>query len=281
VPLWLEQLLAESTGKQGKGIVPVVEEAFIATKIYGQDRAFVGIFLEEEPGLDLENHLIELEASGHPTIWIALKEKLDLGLELFLWELATASAGAVLGIHPFNQPDVQLTKDLTRSAMDKGKKATETAKVPFDGVSIGKEKACAAAIKGLFSNAMPGDYVAVQAYLPPTPEFMLALKSVRSALFKHTHLATTLGFGPRFLHSTGQLHKGGPNSVLAIQVVDEPEQDLLVPETGYTFATLIKAQALGDYRALQQRERRVLRISLGKNPNDGLKKLESFFSDSE
>lgn len=278
VPVWLEQLLAESTGKQGKGIVPVVEEAVVAAEIYSRDRVFVGIFLEGEPAPELEKCLLELEANGHPTIRIVLEEKLGLGMEFFIWELATASAGAVLGIHPFNQPDVQLTKDLTRSAMEKGKEAEETAKSQYEGLSIEEEKACAAAIKDLFSNAMPGDYVAIQAYLPPTPEFMLAMQSARSALFKHTHLATTLGFGPRFLHSTGQLHKGGPNSVLAIQVIDEPEQDLPVPETGYTFASLIKAQALGDFRALQQRERRVLRISLGKNSNDGLKKLEGFFS---
>jgi transaldolase/glucose-6-phosphate isomerase len=279
VPVWLEQLLAESTGKQGKGIVPIVEEAYGAAEIYGQDRVFVGIFLKEEPALELERHLIELEASGHPTIRIVLEEKLSLGMELFIWELATASAGAVLGIHPFNQPDVQLTKDLTRSAMEKGKKAKETAKSHYEGISLENEKACASAIKGLFSNTLPGDYVAFQAYLPPTSDIMLAMQSVRNAAFQHTRLPTTLGFGPRFLHSTGQLHKGGPNSVLAIQVVDEPEQNLPVPETGYTFASLIKAQSLGDYSALRQRERRVLRISLGKNPHDGLERLEGFFSD--
>jgi len=280
-PAWLEQLLAESTGKQGKGIVPIVEEPFVPTEIYGQDRVFVGLFLEEEHSPELERCLLELEASGHPTIWIILKEKLDLGLELFHWELATASAGAVLGIHPFNQPDVQLAKDLTQSAMEKGKKATETVKEPFDGVSIREEKACATAIKGLFSKATPGDYVAVQAYLPPTPEITLALQNVRNALLKRTRLATTLGFGPRFLHSTGQLHKGGPNTVLAIQVVDEPEQDIPVPETDYTFTALIEAQSMGDYRALQQRERRVLRITLGQNVLEGLQKLEGFFIDGE
>ena len=281
VPAWLEQLLAESTGKQGKGIVPIVEEPFVPMEIYGQDRVFVGLFLEEEHSPELERRFLELEASGHPTIRVVLKEKLDLGLELFHWELATASAGAVLGIHPFNQPDVQLAKDLTRSAMEKSKETTETVNEPFDGVSIGEEKACATAIKGLFSKAMPGDYVAVQAYLPPTPEITLALQNVRNALLKRTRLATTLGFGPRFLHSTGQLHKGGPNTVFAIQVVDEPQQDLPVPETDYTFATLIEAQAMGDYRALQQRERKVLRITLGQNVLDGLQKLEDFFIDDE
>jgi transaldolase/glucose-6-phosphate isomerase len=280
VPLWLEQLLAESTGKQGKGIVPIVQEELVQAEIYGHDRVFVGIFLKEEPAPELEKHLRELGAAGHPTIRIVLEEKLDLGMELFIWELATASAGAVLGINPFNQPDVQLTKDLTRAAMEKGKEATETAKGRFFGASTGNEKACADAIKDLLSNTKPGDYIALQAYLPPNPDLIRVLQSVRNALFKQTRLATTLGFGPRFLHSTGQLHKGGPSSVLAIQIVDEPEQDMPVPETGYTFATLIESQALGDCRALQQRERLVLRISLGKNPANGLKKLEGFFSDA-
>ena len=280
-PAWLEQLLAESTGKQEKGIVPIVEELFAPVEIYGPDRIFVGLFLEEEHSFELERRLIELEASGHPTIRIVLKDKLDLGLEFFRWELATACAGAVLGIHPFNQPDVQLAKDLTRSAMEKDKDATDTAKGPFEGVSIREERACATAIKGFLSNASPGDYVAVQAYLPPTPEITLALQNVRNALFRHTRLATTLGFGPRFLHSTGQLHKGGPNTLLAIQVVDEPEQDLPIPETNYTFAALIEAQAMGDYSALRQKKRRVLRISLGQSVLDGLQKLEDFFLSGE
>ena len=125
-PAWMEQLIAESTGKQEKGIVPIVEEPLVPTEIYGQDRVFIGFFLEEDYSLELERHFLELEASGQPTIRIALKERLDLGLEFFRWELATASAGAILGIHPFNQPDVQLSKDLTRSTMEKGKKTTET-----------------------------------------------------------------------------------------------------------------------------------------------------------
>lgn len=281
VPLWLEQLLAESTGKQGKGIVPVAEEAIVPTKIYGQDRVFIGLFLENEHRPDLEQHLRELEKSNHPTLRIAIAEKVDLGLEFFQWELATASAGAVLGIHPFNQPDVQLAKDLTLSAMEKGTEDAGTAIDPLDGVSTRDEdeKACTTAIQSLLSTTLPGDYVAVQAYLPPTPEIKRALQRVRTAVLKRTGLATTLGFGPRLLHSTGQLHKGGPNSVFAIQIVDEPEQDFLIPETGYTFATLIKAQAMGDYHALQQKKRRVLRISLGKRLVDSLRKLEGYFSD--
>jgi transaldolase/glucose-6-phosphate isomerase len=278
---WLEQLLAESTGKQGRGIVPIVGEPFVPAEIYGRDRVFVGFFLEEEHNPELERRFLELEDSGHPAIRIVMKEKFDLGQEFYLWELATAAAGAVIGIHPFNQPDVQLAKDLARSAMGAGKEKKEAGKNIPNEVSIQEEKACAAAIEDLFSKARPGDYIALQAYLPPTSEIGWVLQNVRSALFERTKLATTLGFGPRFLHSTGQLHKGGPNTVIAIQVVDEPEQDLPVPGTDYTFAELIEAQARGDYQALQQRKRKALRIKLGKNVLDGLQKLGGFFTGRE
>ena len=277
-PSWLEQLIAESTGKKGKGIVPVVEEPFVPTEIYGQDRVFVGIFLEQENSLELEGRLRELESSGKPTIRIDLKEKLDIGLEIFRWELATASAGAVLGIHPFNQPDVQLAKDLTRLAMERSRETTETAKGPLGGFSIEEKHTYACALKSLLSTAKPGDYIALQAYLPPSAEITLALQGLRIALLKHSHLATTLGFGPRFLHSTGQLHKGGPNTMLAIQITDVPEQDLHVPETDYTFAALLEAQAQGDYHALQQKKRKSLRITLGQDVIEGLKKLAGFFN---
>lgn len=275
-PAWLEQLLAESTGKQGKGIVPVVEEPIVRTEIYGQDRAFAGFFLENEPGLELEKHLRTLEAAGHPTIRIELKEKHDLGMEIFLWELATASAGAVLGIHPFNQPDVQLAKDLTRQAMEKSQEERDKTGGPIEQFSTNEKKTCAAALRNFLSAAEPGDYIAVQAYLPPTQENTTALRTLRDALLENTRLTTTLGFGPRFLHSTGQLHKGGPNTVLALQIIDRPEPHLPVPETDYTFASLIEAQALGDYRALRERDRRVLRITVRGSASEGVKTLAGF-----
>jgi len=277
-PAWLEQLIAESTGKQGRGIVPVVEEPIVPSNNYGPDRVFVGLFLDGDHTRELENRLRALEKSGHPTIRIWLKEKLDLGSEIFRWELATASAGAILGIHPFNQPDVQLTKDLTRQAIKTGKGKIKTASDAISVISIADEKACAAACERLLSEAKPGDYIALQAFLPPTQKITQALQRVRAAILKHTRLATTLGFGPRFLHSTGQLHKGGPNTVLALQIIDKPEPDLLIPETDYSFATLIKAQALGDYLALRKRKRRVLRINIGQDAIESLNKLEGFFS---
>ncbi len=280
-PPWLEQLLAESTGKERKGLIPVVAEPFVTAEGYGRDRIFVGLFLDEDPGRDLDRHLSRLEDSGHPTIRISLKEKLDLGLEIFSWELATASAGAVLGIQPFDQPDVQLTKELTRSAMEKDKGATETVPDSPEYVSTGDEKACVLAIEDFVARAAPGDYVAVQAYLSPIPEITAALEAVRSAIFKRTRLATTTGFGPRFLHSTGQLHKGGPNTVLAIQLVDDPARDIPVPGTDYSFASLIRAQAAGDYSALRRQTRRVLPITLGQDVSGGLQKLIGFFTGRE
>lgn len=279
-PVWLEQLLAESTGKQGKGIIPILEESMMPPDMYGQDRVFAGLILEGDPSPEWESGLLGLEAFGHPTIRITLKEKRDLGMEVFRWELATASVGAILGINPFNQPDVQLSKDLTRSTMEKGNEEMDTSG-QADSLSIGEEEACAAAIKGLLLEAKPGDYIALQAYLPPAPEISRALQNVKNMLFKKTGLPTTLGFGPRFLHSTGQLHKGGPNTIIAIQLVDAPEQDIPVPETNYTFAGLIKAQSIGDFRALQQRNRRVLRIALETNVSKGLQRLEDFFTEGE
>lgn len=276
-PVWLEQLIAESTGKQEKGIIPVVEEPVSPLETYGRDRVFAGLFLEEDQPRDQEEHFRTLEASGHPTIRVGLKEKYDLGREIFRWELATASAGAVLGIHPFNQPDVQRAKDLARKAVGKSGEAREKAGRPIEEFSTDDENTCAAAFFDFLSAAESNDYIALQAYLPPTQEIIQALQTLRHALLKHTQLATTLGFGPRFLHSTGQLHKGGPNTVLALQIVDSPEPVLPVPETDFTFASLIEAQASGDYRALQERNRRVLRISVNRNVIEGLGTLKGFF----
>ncbi len=274
-PVWLEQLIAESTGKMGKGIVPVVEEPEVQADNYGGDRVFAGIFLDDDPLDEWKSRFLALTNSGHPTIRISLKEKLDIGREIFHWELATASAGAVLGIHPFNQPDVQLAKDLTREAMEKDSRAAGPAKKSVEEVSIENERACASAILGFLEKTAPCDYIAIQAYLPPTPEILRALQKLKKAFLLQTNLATTMGFGPRFLHSTGQLHKGGPNSVLAIQVVDEPKHVLPIPGMGASFADIVEAQSRGDFYALRKKRRRVLRISLGKRVLEGLTKLES------
>lgn len=271
-PDWLEQLIAESTGKDGKGIVPVVNEPWVLPDDYGEDRFFVYISLEGDDAREIEDRITVLETIGHPVVRINLEEKYDLGKEIFRWEIAVASAGSVLKIHPFNQQDVQLAKDFTRMAMEK-KKVEEQGMNQMKTVSTEDSKILAEALENWMDKRRPGDYIALQAYLSPTPKITEALQNVRLKLLKRTRLATTMGYGPRFLHSTGQLHKGGPNSGLFLQLFDEPQIDLPIPETDYSFGTLIKAQALGDCQALKQRGRRVLRINLKRDVLEGLGQL--------
>jgi transaldolase/glucose-6-phosphate isomerase len=214
-----------------------------------------------------------LEKAGHPMVRITLKDKFDLGREIFSWEVAVASAGSGLGIHPFNQPDVQLAKDFTRMAMEK--RSTEKQdKDDVETLSTDKPEVLAKALKNWISQARSGDYIALQAYLSPTPETTEALQNIRSELLKRTQLATTLGYGPRFLHSTGQFHKGGPNKGLFLQIIDESGVDVSIPETDYDFASLIKAQALGDYQALRRRDRRIIRVNLKTDILGGFRRLQ-------
>jgi transaldolase/glucose-6-phosphate isomerase len=275
-PDWLEQLLAESTGKDGKGILPVAGEPITSVGEYGQDRFFVFLTLAGEGDSELEDWMKALKQTGHPFIRIELSDKYDFGREIFSWEVAVASAGSVLGIHPFNQPDVQLAKNFTKKAMEKigkGKEGDDE-----ETWSIDEPQTLGQALNNWLGQARPGDYIALQVYLPPSGETTEALQDIRFELLRRTQLATTLGYGPRFLHSTGQLHKGGPNNGLFLQVVDEPNMDLSVPETDYSFANLIKAQAVGDYRALQQRGRRVLRVNLKSDVSRGLRELHELIA---
>ena len=271
-PDWLEQLIAESTGKMGKGIVPIVSEPLLSVDSYRKDRFFIGFALEEESRQDLDKRFEELEYAGHPTILFNLSDKFDLGQEIFLWEIAIASAGSVLGIHPFNQPDVHLAKDLAREAMQKQEKKDQN---QVEIVSVKKPEILAELIEMWIQQAKEGDYLAIQAYLAPHPDISAALQRIRFELLSRTGKATTLGYGPRFLHSTGQLHKGGPNRGLFLQIVDESGVDLAVPETDFTFGELIRAQALGDYHALKQRGRRIIRVNLGDDVVAGIKQLEA------
>jgi transaldolase/glucose-6-phosphate isomerase len=270
-PLWVEQLIAESTGKNRRGIVPVVNEGPGAPEKYGDDRSFVYFRLEGEENHVLDRQLAALEANGHPAVRIELDDKSDLGQEFFRWQVAVAAAGAAMGIHPFNQPDVQLAKDLAKKAMEKneGKKTGHRK----DEVAIADRAAFEEALAAWLGRKKARDYIVVQAYLNPSAENTAALKAICSTLRERLGAATTLGFGPRFLHSTGQLHKGGPNSALVLQIVDEPDDNLAVPETHYTFDALIRAQALGDFAALKQRKRRALRVNLAKDTEDGLQRL--------
>jgi transaldolase/glucose-6-phosphate isomerase len=270
LPAWIEQLVAESTGKQGVGIVPVDGEPLREAARYGADRVFVSIAVKGEQDQRVAATLSSLAGLGHPVITIELGRPLDLGQEFFRWEMATAVAGAQLGIHPFDQPDVQVAKELARRAMERaqGEDGPGAGSPALDDPQAWRD-----AVSAWLESASPEDYIGVQAYLAPTEGMAAALGSLRERLGRRTGLATTCGFGPRFLHSTGQLHKGGPNSGLFLQLTDRPAADLPVPETSYTFGQLIRAQAAGDAAALGQRGRRVLGVDLGANPERRLVEL--------
>jgi transaldolase/glucose-6-phosphate isomerase len=270
-PDWLEQLIAESLGKDGRGVLPIAGEPAVPAAEYGNDRMFAALLLDGENNATLESRLDALEKSGFPVIRIRLADVYDLGREIFRWEIATAAAAAVLRVHPFNQPDVEMAKDLARKVMT-GAQGAKAAAPADDAIAAGDAPEALAA---LLTNAKLGDYVAIQAYLNPDAKTQHALEELRRTILEKTRLATTLGFGPRFLHSTGQYHKGGPNEGLFIQFVDEPAADLPVPETDFTFGRLIRAQAAGDAQALRAAGRRVLCVNLGSN---GLKVLDSLHS---
>jgi transaldolase/glucose-6-phosphate isomerase len=270
---WAEQLIAESTGKDRKGIIPVANEALGSPEKYGEDRFFVYLRLSADENHLLDRQVAALEANGHPVARIDIDDKTDLGQEFFRWEVAVAAAGAALGIHPFNQPDVQLAKDLAKKAMEKIAAGKKSSSIGKDEAVVADRESFQPALSAWLGSKKPRDYIAVQAYLNPSPEHTAKLQEICTLLRDRLGVATTLGYGPRFLHSTGQLHKGGPNSVLVLQIVDQPTMNLSVPETNYTFDALIQAQALGDFTALKQRRRRALRVNLGSDTESGLNLL--------
>ena len=279
LPAWIEQLIAESLGKEGIGIVPVAGEAPGDVDVYGDDRFFVSIELAGDGPGEADGALHSaLIAAGHPLARIEISDVAGLAQEMFRWQVAVAAAAAALGVHPFDQPDVEIAKELARQAMApaaKGAKTPEADPAASIGsaVGAGDPEALMQALSAWSGGARPGDYVALQAYLAPTEGTATALTDIRLALRDRLTLAVTLGFGPRFLHSTGQLHKGGPDNGLFLQLVDQPSEDVAIPETAYGFAALIGAQAEGDLAALEQRHRRVLRVDLGTDTASGLAAL--------
>ncbi len=254
---WLEQLIAESSGKLGKGIVVVDGEPRYAadSSAYGPDRLFA--YLRSDGGLDA--FVASLRAAGHPVLTFDLADPYDLGGEIFRWEVATAMACALLEVNPFDQPDVQIAKDIAKAKIAEFRANGKLSAGEF----VSSESAdFASVLNGFLANTRPGDYVAINAYLPRNPELDALLQSLRAAVTKKTGLPTTLGFGPRFLHSTGQLHKGGADNGLFLQITADPEADFDIPGQGLTFGTLERGQALGDYEALVSRGRRILRVHL-------------------
>ena len=278
--MWLEQLLAESTGKAGTGLLPVAGEAIGPPGAYGNDRVFVHLgWDQEEAGGDEQAAAVDaLAAAGHPVIRIRLRDRLDLGGEFVRWEIATATAGAVLGINPFDQPNVQESKDNTRRILaetaNNGGLPQEEPSLEADGLRVyGADHArtLAAALETFLGQAHAGDYLALLAYLPPDGATDEVLSDLRTRVRARLHVATTAGYGPRYLHSTGQLHKGGPATGLYLMLTAHETPVLDVPGRKYDFGTLQLAQAIGDQGALRTHERRVLRIHLDGDVSKGLR----------
>jgi glucose-6-phosphate isomerase len=278
--VWIEQLLAESLGKDGTGLVPVVDEPLGAPGVYGDDRVFVALVLEGDTSHDAA--LAKLADAGHPVLRLPLRDPMDLGAEFFRWELATATAGAVLGVNPFDEPDVARAKEQAGTLLTEWRRSRRLPEWPSDVEEDGlilmtkSNKKPTSVSKGLaahLAQASPGDYLAIQAYLTPTPDAARALQEIRIALRDRLRIATTVGWGPRYLHSTGQLHKGGPTSGLFIQITGEDREDLPIPGAGYGFTTLKAAQALADLQSLRDAARRVLRIHLTGKQSQALPQL--------
>ncbi|CAB1128629.1 Transaldolase [Candidatus Hydrogenisulfobacillus filiaventi] len=284
---WIEQLLAESTGKNGTGFVPVAHEPLADPADYGDDRLFVTYRWLGHPDPDLESHLAALEALGHPVIRLTIADRYGLGAEFYRWEVATALGGRILGINAFDQPNVQESKDNTARMLaalaEEGQlpvphphasDALMTATVGYPPVPSGTRLTVTDALAHLLRLVQPGDYVALMAYLAPTAEHWSALEQLREVILRRWRVATTVGFGPRFLHSTGQLHKGGSDHGVFLQLVTPPAPEApAVPGQPYDFASLITAQGLGDFEALTHHHRRVLRLTLTGDPTVGLAEL--------
>ncbi len=284
---WVEQLIAENLGKLGKGIVPVEGELLGSPRVYAPDRVFVSLFLSRRR---VPARLNQLERAGHPLIQITLRDKLDLAAEFFRWEVASAVAGALMQINPFDEPNVQESKDNTDRLLREYRSSGRLPEPPVllaerhlrASAPVGLEPklrassgrdGLAALLRKFLSLAKAGDYIGLMAYMEANPRTRRSLQALRLALRDRLHRAVTLGYGPRFLHSTGQLHKGGPNNGLYFQLVATENVDLPVPGEPYTFSILKQAQALGDFAALGAKQRRILRLHLGDDITAGFKQL--------
>jgi hypothetical protein len=286
---WVEQLIAESTGKQGNGILPVVGEPVTQPKYYSDDRLFVYLRLKGDTTFDAR--VAALEGAGHPVVRLQLTDIYELGGQFFLWYMETAVAGFILGINPFDQPNVESAKILARNMVsnyqERGQLPALDAALEVDGISIYADQPLAITdpqsprmvLDNFLAYAQPGAYITLQVYIQPTPETDQALLALREQLRDQTHLATTLGYGPRFLHSTGQLHKGDAGGGMFIQLTSDSSPDLPIPDeptsagSTISFGVLKGAQALGDRQALLDSGRRVIRLHLGEDSIAGIMKL--------
>ena len=288
---WLEQLLAESTGKDGRGLIPVDGEPVGPPGIYGKDRLFLHLRWDSSRDREQEQAVRDLKRSGHSVIQISMADRYDLGQEVFRWEMATAVAGSLLEINPFNQPDVEASKtaarDLTRRYEREGSFPQEAAFFSQGGISLladeencrllsraaGADPTAASILRAHLDRLSPGDYFAILAYLEMSPLHQRLLQRLRRQVRDRFGVATCLGFGPRFLHSTGQAYKGGPDSGVFLQVTGGGPPDLPVPGRKYTFGAVKAAQAGGDFQVLSQRGRRALRVHLSAPLENSLRQL--------
>lgn len=288
---WLEQLIAESTGKQGEGITPVDREAIGPPEVYGNDRVFAYVRLAKTADTHQDKAVAALEAAGHPVVWIEIADLYEIFGQFFAWEVATAVAGSVMGIDAFNQPDVESAKVETRALTDEYEKTGKLpSRKPFftgEGVQLfatdeyaarlkgdGKDASLSAYLKAHLNHLKGGDYCAILAFLPMFAENEEVIQSFRHRIRDKKRVATCLGFGPRFLHSTGQDYKGGPNTGVFLQITADHAVDLPIPGQKYTFGVVIDAQAAGDLAVLESRGRRALRVHLvGKEKGDVAKGL--------
>jgi transaldolase/glucose-6-phosphate isomerase len=285
---WLEQLLAESTGKEGKGLIPVDREKLGPPVVYGSDRVFVYLRLESAPDPRQDTAVAALEQAGHPVVRIAVADPYDLGREFFRWEIATAVAGAILGINPFNQPDVEASKIATRRLTSEYEKTgalpPETPVFEANGITlftdeknasalakaVGSDASLAGYLRAHLNRLQGSDYLGLLAYIEMNDANESQLQAIRHAVRDAKRMATCLGFGPRFLHSTGQAYKGGPNTGVFLQITCDDAADLPVPGQKYSFGIVKAAQARGDFQVLVERGRRALRVHLGKDVAAGL-----------
>ena len=262
--LWVEQLLAESTGKDSSGVIPVASEPLPepGASCYGDDRFFVQLRLASDDNTEPDGLVQQLQDAGHPVAVLELTDAYDLGAEFYRWEYATAVAGHVLGIHPFDQPDVQGAKDRTVSVLNQWQR---------DGHLPSGRSDDGAKLARLLEASQPGDYLAIMAYLPDTEAIREAVHELRQRVMAKYRIATTMGYGPRFLHSTGQLHKGGPASGIFLQLTQDHRSDITIPGWDLSFGVLADAQALGDLQALDDLGRRTASVHLGSDPAGGIK----------
>ncbi|HRI48089.1 MAG TPA: hypothetical protein PK559_13360 [Ignavibacteriaceae bacterium] len=277
-PQWVEQLVAESTGKEGKGILPVEGEHFSDISNYGRDRLFIFTFLDGDSNFELSNHFEKVKYSGFPILKTTFQNKYQLAAELFKWEVATAISGIVLQINPFDQPDVQIAKTLANEGLAEYQKNGSLPKsepnAVFENIEVYADStsdSLSETISSFMSNLLNDEYVALLNFVSYGDAIEKAISQIRKNLFEKYKVTITNGFGPRFLHSTGQLHKGGSSKCRFIQITSEIQNDVEVPNKGYSFGTLITAQALGDLKALKNNKRKCMRINIKESLVESLK----------